>query len=331
MDQNTRNLLSVVVPCYNDMQCLDEVLDRVRTACEGCVDDFQLILVDDGSDDGSWEKIESLAAREPHITGVCLTRNFGQERALLAGLRHCTGDLVLLLDADLQDPPELLPQMLRGIERGADVVYGQRQSRRGESSLKKLTAWSYYVLFNAIAEIEIPRNVGYFRLMTRQVADAIVNLPQQPYFLRGVGAWVGYRQEPLRYVRDPRTVGTSGWPMKRMLQLATQGVVSFSTLPLRLPLYLAIGCAIALLLVASTSQVREALVSDGASMIVLLSLATVNFLVLGIFGLYLARIHQNNSRMPPYLVRTVVNAPRNRHVKHKGYENAEIETGLHAH
>jgi polyisoprenyl-phosphate glycosyltransferase len=239
-----RPFLSIVAPCFNEEVGVTEFHRRVRAACDQVGKRYEIVLVNDGSTDGTWEVLERLAAADPAVVAVNLSRNFGQERALAAGLMVCGGERILILDADLQDPPELLLQMLDVMEHGADVVYGKRRSRAGETWFKKATASAFYRLMDSISSIPIPRDTGPFRLMSRRVLNVLLQMPEQSRYTRGLVSWVGFHQVPFLYDREARVAGETHWPLRRMASLAGDAISGFSLRPLRLSGYCSAGCLV---------------------------------------------------------------------------------------
>ncbi|MCH7629819.1 MULTISPECIES: glycosyltransferase family 2 protein [Novosphingobium] len=302
--------LSVVVPCYNEAPVIDALMARLEPICEAVrPGDYEIVLVNDGSSDATWSLIEAHAARSPHIVGVDLARNHGHQLALTCGLQVCRGDLVMAIDADLQDPPELLPEMIRLIEAGADVVYGQRVARAGETLFKKASAAAFYRLLEKLIDIRIPRDTGDFRLMTRPVVDALNAMPERFRFVRGMVGWVGFRQVALPYRRDARFAGETHYPLRKMLALAFDAVTSFSVKPLRLASlcgglsglagFVMLGWVLSVWL-------RSGTVHGWTSMIgVVLILGSLQLLVLGVFGEYLGRMYIETKGRPMYIVREV--------------------------
>lgn len=306
-----RPILSIAVPCYNEEDVLDELYQRLVPVCMATAgDDFEIILINDGSKDGTWSIIERLAQVDPHIVGVNLARNFGHQLALTAGLTVCRGERILVIDADLQDPPELLPEMMRLVDEGADVVYGQRESRAGEKWFKLATADGFYRLLNRLADVAIPRDTGDFRLMTRQVLDVLNGMPERARFIRGMVAWVGFRQVPLRYRREARFAGQTKYPLRKMLRLAVDAITSFSILPLRIASHL--GVAFGLLGIVSMIYVLASWLSGkvvpGWTSVVslVLILGSLQLLVLGIFGEYLGRIYLESKQRPLFIIDQIV-------------------------
>ena len=225
--------LSAVVPCYNEEASLPELHRRLSAALAAATPDYEIVLINDGSRDQTWPVLCSLAVTDPHLVCVNLSRNHGHQLALSAGLSLCRGQRILVVDADLQDPPELLPQLMQLMDQGADVVYGQRMARDGESVFKKLSAWMFYRLLNFFTEVDIPKDAGDFRLMSRRVLDVFNSMPENFRFIRGMISWVGFKQVPLQYHRPPRAAGETQYTLAKMLRFAFDGITSFSVRPLR--------------------------------------------------------------------------------------------------
>ena len=239
--------LSIVAPCYNEVQGLPLFVQRMSAAAQGvAAGAYELILVNDGSRDATWDVIRGLAQGDPHVVGVNLTRNHGHQLAVTAGLSFSRGARVLVIDADLQDPPEVLAQMMARMDEGYDVVYGRRRTRADESRFKVATAAMFYRLLGRLSEVEIPVDAGDFRLMSRRIVDRLNAMPEHDRYLRGMVAWLGGAQAELLYDRDARHAGETGYTLRKMLRLAVNGVTSFSTAPLKAALVLAtVGIAIA--------------------------------------------------------------------------------------
>ncbi len=228
--------LSIVVPCFNEEPCLEALYERLTAAARAAVgNDYELLLVNDGSQDGSWPLMRGLSARDAHVVAINLSRNHGHQLALTAGLDLCRGDHVLIIDADLQDPPELLPAMLETIRsEDADVVYGVRRSRAGETAFKRATAHGFYRLLSRATEVDIPVDTGDFRLMSRRALDALLAMPEQARFIRGMVAWIGFKQVPLVYDRAERMAGETKYPVRKMFRFALDALTGFSSAPLKL-------------------------------------------------------------------------------------------------
>ncbi len=302
--------LSVVAPCFNEAACLAEFHRRVAAVCAG-LGAWELVLVNDGSTDTTLDVIQDLVRRDPHVVGVNLARNYGHQIALTAGLRHCGGEYILILDADLQDPPELLDDMLRLMdEQGADVVYGQRRARVGETWFKTRASALFYRLMRRLVDIDIPLDTGDFRLMNQRTAAVLNSMPEQHRFIRGMVAWIGLRQVPLLYDRDPRHAGETHYPLHRMIRLAFDAITGFSVMPLRLASLTgaAIG-AVGLLLLTYTilSWLAGRVVEGWTSLMTLmLILGGAQLLLLGIFGEYLGRLYIEAKRRPLFVVDRVL-------------------------
>ena len=307
--------LSVVIPCYNEQESLPELFRRVSAACRSCVNgSFEIVLVDDGSTDGTWSCIGALAAEQSSIVGVKLSRNHGHQLALSAGLTVARGELILIIDADLQDPPELLPKMIQLIEEGADVVYGLRIARHGESMLKRGTASLFYRLLDYLTDVKIPLDTGDFRLLTRRALDVLNAMPEQHRFIRGMVSWIGFRQVPLPYERQERFAGETKYPFSKMLRLAIDAVTSFSTRPLRLASLFGFGfgaLGLAGLVYTVGSWFRGYTVPGWASITsIYLLMGSAQMFVLGIFGEYLGRLYMEAKGRPLYVIESVVYANR---------------------
>jgi dolichol-phosphate mannosyltransferase len=267
------------------------------------------VLVNDGSRDGTLAALQALADRDPHVVVVNLSRNHGHQLALTAGLSVARGDLIFILDADLQDPPELLPEMLARIEDGADVVYGQRRERAGESAFKKLSAKAFYRLISRLSAVDIPVDTGDFRLMTRRVLEVLAAMPEQHRFVRGMVSWVGFRQEPLLYDRDPRFAGETKYPLRKMIGFASDALTGFSVVPLRLAFYLGLlgGLAsVALLLYSLIAYMLDDTVTGWTSMMtVVLFVSSIQMIMLGILGEYVGRIFMQSKQRPLFVIESV--------------------------
>jgi dolichol-phosphate mannosyltransferase len=271
---------------------------------------FELILVNDGSRDGTWGLIEATAAQTPGVVGVNLARNYGHQLAVTAGLKLARGERVLVIDADLQDPPELLAELSTRMDEGFDVVYAQRRSRAKESAFKLVTADLFYRVLGGMSEVPIPRNVGDFRLMSRRAVDRLNAMGEQDRFLRGMVAWMGGRQTELLYDRDPRYAGETGYTLKKMIKLATAGITSFSTAPLKLAVVLAgAGAAVAFALLAYvligffTGHVARGWTSLAMMMVFF---GVGQFLCLAVMGAYIGRIFLEVKARPLFFIDDVV-------------------------
>jgi dolichol-phosphate mannosyltransferase len=313
MTDLSRPRLSVVAPCYNEEGSLPAFVARMASACRVCVgEDYELLLVNDGSRDKTWAIIEQEAASNPRIAGVNLARNHGHQLAVTAGLSLARGERVMIIDADLQDPPELLSEMWARMDEGYDVVYGRRRTRAAESRFKLATASLFYKLLGKLAEIDIPRDTGDFRLMSRLTVDRLNAMPERDRFIRGMVAWLGGRQTEFLYDRDARHAGETHYTLGKMLRLAVDGVTSFSTLPLRLASVLAgVGVVVAGLIVlyALVSFFTGDVTPGWTSMaLITVFFATAQLACLGVVGAYLGRTYMQVKGRPLFLIDEIVTA-----------------------
>ena len=303
--------LSVVVPCYNEETVLPALWRRLEAACQRQVGDaYEVILVNDGSRDGTWALVQTIVRENPCFVGLNLSRNVGHQLALTAGLSLSRGERILVIDADLQDPPELLPDMMAAMDAGADVVYGQRDARAGESLAKRATAYIFYRLLSSLSEVSIPKDTGDFRLMSRQVVDALGEMPEQHRFIRGMVAWLGFTQVPLRYHRDARFAGTTKYPFRKMARFAADAITGFSISPLRLSSVLAFGCFLLtglLVFYVLYSYFVLSVVRGWTSLLLFFMIFSgAQLLVLGVIGEYVGRTFVESKRRPLFLVREIL-------------------------
>jgi dolichol-phosphate mannosyltransferase len=304
-------LLSVVAPVYNEEELLEEFYARVCSALQGV--SFELVLVDDGSSDASPQILDRLASSDPRVRVVYLSRNFGHQTALTAGLDHARGDAVVMLDADLQDPPELIPRMLDHWRAGCDVVYAVREHREGESRFKLITARWFYKLFDWLAQVELQHNSGDFRLLDRRALDALLSMRERSRFLRGMTVWVGYRQAAVPYRRDARHAGETKYTPSKMLRFSLDAISSFSHRPLQLATLLGFVIStlafIAIPVVIVLRILGSYLPGFGSITIAVLLLGGIQLIAIGIIGEYVGRIYDEVKGRPLYLVRSRVNMP----------------------
>ncbi|MFO7654012.1 MAG: glycosyltransferase family 2 protein [Candidatus Krumholzibacteriia bacterium] len=301
--------LSVVVPCYNEQECLEQMYRRVSRVCAELAVRYELVLVDDGSTDATWSLMSELQARDPAVVAVKLSRNHGHQLALSCGLQLCRGERVFIIDADLQDPPELLAGMMARMDRGVDVVYGKRRHRAGETRFKLVTAKIFYRTLGWLSDVEIPMDVGDFRLVSRRALDALNRMPEQHRFLRGMMSWVGFRQEAFEYERSARFAGQTKYSLRQMTRLAMNAVASFSTRPLALAgvvSALTAGLGVAILLYAAVGYLRGDVISGWTSVIGVVSLlASVQLAYLGVIGFYLGRLYEQTKGRPLFVVEEI--------------------------
>lgn len=309
--------LSVVAPCFNEAANLTEFHRRVTAACEslcGSVLEWELVLINDGSRDATLKVMLRLTQDDPRVVAINLARNYGHQIALTAGLQHCRGERVLIIDADLQDPPELLASMMRVMdEHDADVVYGQRRSRAGETRFKTFTAAVFYRLLRQLIDVQIPLDTGDFRLMNRRTLDVLNQMPEHHRFIRGMVSWIGLRQVPMQYDREPRHAGTTGYSFLKMLRFAADAITSFSVLPLRLASFAGAVTGMLGLLglgYAFASWLSGAAAAGWTSIATLiLFIGGVQLSMLGVFGEYLGRLYMEAKRRPLFVVDAIFSAP----------------------
>ncbi len=310
-DVRRLDLLSVVAPVYNEEALIEEFHARVCGALEGVA--FELVLVDDGSSDGTPAVLDSLSDNDPRVRVVYLSRNFGHQTALTAGLDHARGDAVVMLDADLQDPPELIPRMLDHWRAGCDVVYAVREQREGESRFKLSTARWFYRVFDKLAQVELQHNSGDFRLLDRHALDALLSMRERNRFLRGMTVWVGYTQAAVPYRRDARHAGETKYTIPKMLRFSLDAIFSFSHRPLQLATFLGFMIStlafIAIPVVVVLRLLGSYLPGFSALTIVVLLLGGIELIAIGIIGEYVGRIYDEVKGRPLYLVRARLNMP----------------------
>ena len=310
LETDTGIYLSVVLPCYNESEVIRETHRRVSQVCAATGKSYEIVVVNDGSKDGTWQILRELTQSDPHLVAVNLSRNHGHQLALSAGLTFTRGSRILIMDADLQDPPELLPEMLAAMDSGVDVVYAQRRSRPGDALLKRLFCAIFYRLLEKVSDTQIPLDTGDFRLISRRVRDLLVAMPERQRFIRGMVSWVGFRQEPVFYDRDARFAGESKYSLTKLVALAINGMISSSLKPLAFATLLgaaAAGIGVLLMLYVIYSWLFVGRTPQGwASLLVtVVFMGGVQLVVLGIMGEYLGRIHEQTRNRPMFLVSEV--------------------------
>ena len=308
--------LSIVVPCFNEEDCLGALHGRLGGAARAVFgDDYEILLVNDGSSDGSWRIMRELAQSDPHLIAVNLSRNHGHQLALTAGLDLCRGEVVLVIDADLQDPPELLGPMLATMRReDADVVYGVRRSRAGETAFKRATAHGFYRLLARATEVDIPLDAGDFRLISRRALDVLLAMPEQARFIRGMVAWIGFKQVPILYDREERFAGETKYPLRKMLRFALDALTGFSSAPLKLAshagLVLSIGSLLILFYIAYAWLSGQSIQGWTSLMFVVVVLGAVQMFVLALMGEYIGRLYNQAKERPLYIVADIEGGDR---------------------
>ncbi|MCH8275867.1 MAG: glycosyltransferase family 2 protein [Armatimonadetes bacterium] len=323
-------LLTIVVPVYNEEIVLETLRERLVKVMDDLPTRCEAVLVNDGSTDRSLEILRAFVDADARFRAVDLARNFGHQYAVSAGLYIARGDVVAILDADLQDPPELIKPMLERWADGIDVIYGQRRSRKGETRFKLWAAHLYYWILSKMADVEIPRNAGDFRVIDRNVVDTINAMPENQRFLRGMFAWVGFRQEAFPYERDARLAGETKYPLMKMIRLSLDGIISFSMKPLRLLFYFGMivtllafssGAYLLLLRLFSPESFPPAVAGLFVTMLFMFGL---NFIFLGIVGEYIGRSYINLQRRPVVIVRDVLERTGDEKTKSAGKRMGEL-------
>jgi dolichol-phosphate mannosyltransferase len=302
--------LSVVLPVLNEEANIPEVYRRLLAVLPGAVSSFEIVFVDDGSTDRTWPILSELAATDPRVKGVRFSRNFGHQMAFAAGLDHAAGDAVVIMDADLQDPPELLPELVARWREGYEIVYAVRASRAGETFLKKFTAAAFYRTLRRITQVDIPVDTGDFRLMGRRAVDAFLRMPERHRFTRAMVSWMGFRQVGVRFQRPPRHAGETKYHLRRLLRLASDGLVSFSHLPLQIATWLGIlvsALAVLGFMVAAGLGLAGVWWRNWVPLFAgLFFLGGVQLWTIGLLGSYVGRIFDEVKRRPLYLVQETV-------------------------
>ncbi len=303
-------ILSIVIPMYNEESSLGYLFERLRAVLETLGLPYEIICINDGSRDNTLNQLVHYHQIYPEIKVINLSRNFGKEIALTAGIDYAQGKAVIPLDADLQDPPELIPALVEKWREGFDIVYATRRSRQGETWLKQITAKAFYRTIGKMTAIAIPPNTGDFRLMDRQVVDAVKQLPERTRFMKGLFAWVGYRQTSVLFDREPRIQGTSKWNYWKLWNFALDGIISFSLVPLKVWSYLGLVISILSMLYAVYLVLRTIFMGIdvpgyASLMVAILFLGGVQLISLGVIGEYLGRVYEEVKARPLYLVRDV--------------------------
>lgn len=304
-------LISIIAPAYNEEHSLKTFVERVSHVMEASGYAYEIVFVNDGSTDATLPAMHHLRALNPYITIVNLSRNFGKEIAMTAGIAEASGDVQVIIDTDLQDPPEIIPEMISGYIEGYDVVYAQRTEREGETWLKKETARAFYRVASRIGPAPIPANVGDYRLISRRVAEALLQVREHHRFMKGLYAWVGFPQKAIPYVRQARHAGTTKWNYFKLWNLALEGITSFTIVPLKFATYVGFSISVLAFLYGSFIVVRTLLFGDAVQgfptiMAVMLFLGGAQLIVLGLIGEYLGRVFNETKHRPLYLVESVV-------------------------
>lgn len=299
---------SVVVPVYNEVEGIERFHERCAAAMDAIGDPFEIIYVDDGSRDGSWSKLLGFASSDDRVRLVRFSRNFGHQIAISAGIEHAAGETITVIDADLQDPPEVIAEFVAKWREGADIAYGVRTERRGESWFKVVTAKLFYRAMHSLADVDMPLDAGDFRLLNKRAAAALIEMPEHHRYVRGMVAWLGFESVPVEYVRDARFAGVTKYPLSKMIRFATDGIMAFSVRPLRLATWLGLfvsAAAFVTALVLIVMKLTGSAVVQGwtSVMVLVLLLSGVQLMTIGALGEYVGRIYTEVRGRPLYLVR----------------------------
>ncbi len=306
-------ICSVIVPMYNEEEVLSETVSRLRKALEAAGIVWEVVFVNDGSRDKTGPMLRAVCEADPRFRLVDFSRNFGHQVAITAGMDYAGGQCMVIIDGDLQDPPELIPDMIAKWREGYDIVYGKRISREGDSLFKKLTAKAYYRLLRMATDVDIPVDTGDFRLIDRKVADTLKQVPERNRYVRGLMAWIGFRQTALEFERAERFAGTTKYPLRKMLKLAADGILSFSFKPLKIATilgsFISVGSFLYLIVVLLQRWLSPESVTSGWSSLIAVTLLLngLTLLILGIMGAYIGRIYDEVKNRPLYIVRDAVN------------------------
>jgi glycosyltransferase involved in cell wall biosynthesis len=303
-------IYSIVAPVFNEAETLPHFYERVIRVMEDIGEPFEIVLINDGSRDKTYSILQEIHEKDARVRVIDFSRNFGHQIAISAGLDYAQGDAVVVLDSDLQDPPEIIPELIARWKDGAEVVYAQRAKRKGETFFKLATAAAFYRLIQRITAINIPSDTGDFRLLDRQVVDALVKMREHHRFMRGLSAWVGFRQDAVLYERHERFAGTTKYPLTKMIRFSLDAITSFSHVPLQIATSLGFGLAlvslIGILIAIILRLFTDAIVGQATTLIMVLFMGGIQLIFLGIIGEYLGRIYDEVRARPLYIVRKVL-------------------------
>lgn len=305
-------LISIVVPMYFEEEVAQECYNRLKSVMDKTGYDYEFVFVNDGSTDRTIDILTEIALKDKREKVINFARNFGHQNAVTAGIDYAKGDAIVIIDADLQDPPEVIPLMIEKWKEGYEVVYGKRKTRKGETWFMLVTAKYFYKFLNYMSEIDIPKDTGDFRIIDRKVADVFQQMTERNRFIRGMISWVGFKQTYIEYERDERFAGETKYPLKKMLKFASDGIISFSTKPLKMVMilgFLSVFVSIAVLLYALIVKIFGINVEPGwtSIMVAITFFSGIQLLGLGIVGQYLARIYDESKNRPIYIVRDTLN------------------------
>ena len=300
--------ITILVPAYNEEDSLNALYERISKIMNSMENyEFELLFINDGSKDKTLSMIKELRSKDNRVCYVDFSRNFGKEIAMIAGLDYATGDCVIIMDADLQDPPELIPQMVELWEQGYDDVYAKRRSRAGETWLKKFTSKMYYKVLQSLTKVEIQKDTGDFRLLDRRCVNALRKMRENGRCSKSMFSWIGYNKKEIMYDRDPRFAGQTKWNYKKLIDLAIDGITSFTTSPLRIATYISIPTFLTLLIyfiyvIVKCIRLNIAIQAFQATILLILFFAGIQIILIGIMGEYLGRIFNESKNRPLYLV-----------------------------
>lgn len=300
-------MISIIVPLYNEEEVICESYKRLTTVMQGTGEEYELVFINDGSRDKTATLAAEICEKDSHVRLICFSRNFGHQIAITAGMDYAQGDAIVIIDADLQDPPEIIPQMIEKWKEGYHVVYGKRTQRQGETVFKKVTAKLFYRFLKCMTQVDIPTDTGDFRLMDKKVCQAMRKLGEQNRYVRGLVSWVGFKQYPLEYVRNERFAGETKYPLKKMLKLAMDGIFSFSYKPLKIAtmvgFWLSFFSFLYLIAILIMKFIGLPTAPGWASLLaVQLFFNGVTLIILGIIGSYIGRIYEEAKGRPLYIV-----------------------------
>lgn len=309
MKNHKKELLSVIVPCFNEEEVIEETYKRLTIVLKENHINYEILFINDGSIDKTLEILTNIAKNDPKIKIISFSRNFGHQSAVSAGIHHCKGDYAVIIDADLQDPPEVIPELLSLAKKEqANVVYGVRKKRKGETFFKRFTAWAFYKIINLLSDVPLPENTGDFRLIDKKVIDAFNQLPEKNKYIRGLISWIGFKQIPYYYVREPRFAGETKYPLSKMIKFATTALLYFTRKPLKLAttmgfMSIVVGLLLTIYVFLSLFLKPQQTVSGWAStIIIIIFFGGVQLLTIGVMGEYIGSIFDEIKNRPMYII-----------------------------